>query len=74
MEKIIHFKAKKKKLIYKTGILENFAISDEDEIRINNLANGFFLPVIILAYMIIISLKYFILIAITFNWMNIHFI
>ena len=42
MEKIINFKAKKKKLIYKTEILDNICISDEVQIRINILANDFF--------------------------------
>ena len=77
MEKIINFKAKKKKLIYKTEILDNICISDEVQIRINILANDFFFTVmmIIITYMIIISLKYLLLVLeISFNWMNIHFL
>ena len=79
MEEIINYKAKKKKLIFKTGILDNFLTHDtyfeESPLRIKILANGFFLQVIIItvAYMIIISLKYYILVMNSFNWMNIHF-
>jgi len=77
MEKIINFKAKKKKLIYNIEILDNICISDEVQIRINILANDFFFTVmmIIITYMIIISLKYLLLVLeISFNWMNIHFL
>ena len=43
MEKIINFKAKKKKLLYKTGILGNFCTSVEEKYKINILANDYFL-------------------------------
>ena len=72
MEKIINFKAKKKKLIFKTGILDNCVTHDdydqESPLSIKILSNGFFLPVIIivLSYMIIISLKHLILMIISF--------
>ena len=46
MEEIINYKAKKKKLIFKTGILDNFLTHDtyfeESPLRIKILANGFF--------------------------------
>ena len=44
MEKIINFKAKKKKLIFKTGILDNFCSNDDFfPLEIKILANGFFI-------------------------------
>ena len=46
MEEIINFKAKKKKLIFKTEILDNCVTHDsyfdESPLRIKILANGFF--------------------------------
>jgi len=42
MEKIINFKAKKKKLIFETGILDNFVSHEDNKKEIKILANGFF--------------------------------